>query len=159
MESERNQNFSSTIYNNLKVFSDGGARGNPGPAASAFVVKDFQNNIIFKNAKKIGNTTNNIAEYTAVVMAMDWLVENKKENLAVNFFLDSQLVVNQLKGLFKIKNENLRRLVLLIKQQEVKLKGQVTYQHIPREKNKEADLLVNKALDSPHDFPGFTSNS
>lgn len=145
--------------NSLKVFSDGGARGNPGPAASAFVVKDFQDNIIYKSGKTIGNTTNNIAEYTGVKMAMDWLVENNKENFKINFFLDSQLVVNQLKGLFKIKNENLRRLVLLIKQQEVKLKGQVTYQHIPREKNKEADLLVNKALDSPHDFPGFTSNS
>ncbi|OGY08100.1 MAG: hypothetical protein A2782_03745 [Candidatus Blackburnbacteria bacterium RIFCSPHIGHO2_01_FULL_43_15b] len=134
--------------NSLKVFSDGGARGNPGPAASAFLVKDCDNNIIFQSAKKIGYTTNNVAEYTAVKMAMDWLVENNKENFSINFFLDSQLVVNQLKGLFKIKNENLKRLVLLIKAQETRFKAGVTYQHIPREENKEADLLVNKALDN-----------
>ncbi|MBI2590372.1 MAG: ribonuclease HI family protein [Candidatus Blackburnbacteria bacterium] len=133
--------------NSLKVFSDGGARGNPGPAASAFVVKDFQDNIIYKSGKTIGNTTNNIAEYTGVKMAMDWLVENNKENFKINFFLDSQLVVNQLKGLFKIKNENLRKIVLSIKVLENKLKAGVTYQHIPREQNKEADLLVNMALD------------
>lgn len=135
------------LNESLKIFTDGGARGNPGPAASAFVVKDASNKTVYQNAKVIGNTTNNVAEYTAVEMAMDWLIKNQKENLLVNFFLDSQLVVNQLKGIYKIKNKTLQELVLSIKRQEKKLMCGVIYQHIPRENNKEADLLVNKVLD------------
>lgn len=129
----------------MKVYCDGGARGNPGPAASAFIVKDESDCVVYQEAKKLGHATNNVAEYTAVKMALDWL--SQESPTMASFYLDSLLVVNQLNGIFKIKNETLGRIALKIKQLENKL-GKVTYQHIPREKNKLADSLVNRALDN-----------
>ncbi len=141
--------------NKLTVFADGGARGNPGPSAWAFVVKNPNNDILVEKAGFFGNATNNVAEYKAVLAAFSWLVANKslvKHIEEIVFFLDSQLVVNQLSGSFKIKNENLRKLVIEIKKLEAELKIfianlQVIYNHIPREENKHADSLLNKALD------------
>ncbi|KKQ24896.1 MAG: ribonuclease HI, ribonuclease HI, partial [Microgenomates group bacterium GW2011_GWC1_37_12b] len=89
----------------IKIFTDGGSRGNPGPAASAFVV--FENNkILTKEGKFLGNATNNIAEYSALLLAVEWLNKNKlTEN--IKFFLDSELIVKQLNKTYKIKNKNL----------------------------------------------------
>lgn len=129
----------------IEVFTDGGARGNPGPAAYGFVV--FINGKIQKEAGAyIGIATNNIAEYTAVVKALEYLSSSyKKEDL--NFYLDSNLVVSQLSGLFKIKNAKLMDLVFKVRGLETAF-GRVRYSHIPRGKNKEADRLVNLALDN-----------
>lgn len=133
----------------LKIYSDGGARGNPGPGASAFVVEK-EGRVIHREGKYLGKTTNNLAEYSGALMGVGWLEKNIsdfKNIKKVNYFLDSELVVNQLSGKFKIKNENLRNLFYAIKEIEKRIPLKIFYHAIPREKNKLADLLVNKTLD------------
>jgi len=132
----------------LNVFCDGGARGNPGPAATGFLIKDQKGKILEKTGKFIGQTTNNVAEYQAVIEALKWLKDNFRLTISsYQFFLDSKLIVNQLNGLFKIKNGKLRELVVEIRQLEQRVGGNVSYQFIKREKNQEADQLVNQVLD------------
>lgn len=129
----------------IKVFCDGGARGNPGPAAYGFVVKNNDETVKSRGGY-IGIATNNIAEYTAIVEALKYL----KENFAgqrLYFFLDSLLAASQLSGVYKVKNANISQLVFTIRELENNFSG-ISYKHIPREQNKEADMLVNQALDS-----------
>lgn len=128
----------------LEIYCDGGARGNPGPAAYGFVVKN-NGQIIREQKEFIGIATNNVAEYTSVIAALKWLAKSYVGQ-DLNFFLDSQLVASQLSGLFKIKNSTIRNLVFEIQTLESEF-AQIRYTHIPREKNKEADRLVNQALD------------
>ena len=128
----------------IKVFCDGGSRSNPGPAAYGFVVYDDQK-IIHKGKGYIGIATNNFAEYTAVIQALLWLAGNFKGK-DLNFYLDSNLVVSQLRGLFKIKSASLRELIFKIRSMETTF-GKISYWHIPRDQNQEADKLVNLALD------------
>jgi len=128
----------------LKVYCDGGARGNPGPAAYGFVVKD-KNRTFKEGSGYIGNTTNNVAEYTAIVKALDWLKENHKGK-DLDFYLDSQLAASQLSGIYKVKNPNMRNFLVEIRILESNF-GQISYNHIPRADNAEADRLVNEALD------------
>lgn len=132
------------------IFTDGGARGNPGPAAVGFLVKNEKREKIYQEGKYIGRATNNVAEYRAVLAALEWLAENKQKlgtDLNLTFFLDSNLVVNQLNGLFKIKNTNLRNLIIQVRQLEKGLAQRIIYRHVMRKKNREADKLVNQALD------------
>lgn len=131
----------------LRVYCDGGARGNPGPAASAFIVVSPDGKILVKKGVFIGETTNNIAEYKAVLFALEWLLDSRYSGEVI-FFLDSQLVVNQMTGKFKIKNKNLLDIVFKIKSLEKKFKGKIFYKSIPREQNKITDLLVNKTLNT-----------
>lgn len=128
----------------INIFCDGGARGNPGPAAYGFVVK-LDSQTIKEEGKTLGIATNNFAEYTAVIKALSWLSE-EYHGQDLNFFLDSKLVVSQLSGLYKIKSAQIRSLVFEVKALENQF-GQIKYTHIPREKNKEADRMVNMALD------------
>ncbi len=129
----------------LKINCDGGARGNPGPAAYGFVVKDGPK-LLKEGAGYIGKTTNNVAEYTAVVEALNWL-KKEKPKADLTFFLDSQLVVSQLNGIFKVKDAKIRELVLKVRELESAF-NKIMYYHIPREENKDADRLVNRALDT-----------
>jgi len=129
----------------MQIFTDGGSRGNPGQAAYGFVVKE-DDKTIKKGFGAIGIATNNTAEYTAVIEALKFL-ENEKVSQELNFFIDSLLVVSQLSGKFKVKNASIRDLVLKVKELEASFK-KITYTHIPREENKEADALVNLALDN-----------
>jgi len=133
------------------VYCDGGARSNPGPAAVGFLVKNNQGKVIVRKGKYIGKATNNVAEYKAVEEALNWLVDNLSSisfpPAKVQFYLDSRLVVNQLNGKFRVKNSNLQLLVIKIKGLENQLQPAVFYSYIPRQKNKEADSLVNQALD------------
>lgn len=139
---------------NLLIYTDGGARGNPGRAAVGVAVKD-ENGLMIKGIfRRIGETTNNVAEYTAVVEALEWLKNEEAIKLLsyraieqINFFLDSKLVVNQLNGLFKMKDEKLRMLLLKVRELEQEIKIPIYYNLIPREQNWEADRLVNQALD------------
>lgn len=137
----------------LNIFTDGGSRGNPGPAAVGIVIKDAANKIQHSFGQTIGTATNNIAEYQAVIIALQWLIDNKKKlvNLSgecrINFFLDSTLVVNQLNGLWKIKDSHLRQKVILIRQLEASLNAGISYTAISRSQNSAADLQVNLALD------------
>lgn len=133
----------------ISIYCDGGSRGNPGPAASAFIIKNPNNEIIYQNGKYLGITTNNEAEYQAVVLALEYLSKNPMSvELKVNFYLDSVLVVSQINGIFKIKKSNLRNLLLKIRQLESEIKSEIVYSQIPREKNWEADLIVNQTLDT-----------
>jgi len=127
---------------NLEIYCDGGARGNPGPAASAFVVYENKK-VVHKEGKYLGIATNNVAEYTAVIMALTWLTGSAD----VIFYLDSELVVKQLTGLFKIKNEKLRELAIKVKTLEKNFTGEIVYKNLRREKNSVADSLVNETLD------------
>lgn len=136
----------------LDIFCDGGARGNPGPAAVGVVIKWKMEKGIWKMekfGKKIGRATNNVAEYKAVIEALKWLIKNKNiigKPLTINIFLDSRLVINQLNGFFKIKNSNIRELILAIRGLEQEVGGKIFYSFIPREKNRLADTLVNQSL-------------
>jgi ribonuclease HI len=131
----------------IEIFTDGGARGNPGPAAIGIIIKSDKK-VIYKKGEFIGEATNNFAEYTAVAKALKWLIDNVNSQFSlVSCYLDSQLVVQQLSGNWKIKNPILKKLFLEIKNLEQKIKAPVYYQQISRNKNIRADALVNLALD------------
>ncbi len=139
----------------ITIYSDGGSRGNPGPAAIGFAI--YKNHdLLIQEGKCIGQATNNTAEYVALRNALRaCMVYYKTLVKPVPFkivcFLDSELVVKQLKGEYKVKQAHLSRLISEIKTiiQELKqLKlNSVSFNHIPRDKNKLADKLVNQALD------------
>jgi len=138
------------VIKNIKVFTDGGARGNPGPSAIGVYAEDEEGKMVAGFGKKIGIATNNVAEYSAVIEALDWIIENKKEfdhDAKIHFFLDSKLVCSQIIGIFKVKNSNLRNLLLSIRDREAQISFPIYYNHIPREKNTKADKFVNDALD------------
>jgi ribonuclease HI len=133
------------------MYSDGGSRGNPGPAACGVVIFEGDKEIKRLN-KTIGNTTNNQAEYQALEMGLEWISinchpEGTKGSLIV-CKLDSELVVKQLNGEYKLKNEELKPWFAKIRNLVIELGGGVTFSHIPREQNKIADSLVNEALDT-----------
>lgn len=130
------------------IHTDGGARGNPGPAAIGVVI--HKNGKHFHHfGKTIGETTNNVAEYTAVTEAFRYL---KSQNISTSshllFVLDSKLVVNQLNCLYKIKDAKLRELCFQIRQWEQEVGEEIVYTRVPREQNREADFLVNQHLDN-----------
>ncbi len=130
------------------IHTDGGSRGNPGPAAIGIVVSRDKD-VIFEKSATIGNTTNNIAEYTAVLEALKHLSSQVSEKIdSVSFCLDSLLVVEQLNGNYKIKNTGLLPLYNEIQKLRSSLSYSVTFQYVPRAQNAHADALVNQALDS-----------
>jgi len=130
---------------NIEIYTDGGSRGNPGQAAYGFVVSK-NGNKIYEEGGKLGIQTNNYAEYTAVIKALDWIRNNISNSSKIDLYCDSLLVASQLSGKYKIKNPVIKQLVKKVKGIESFL-GKVTYFHVPREKNWEADRLVNEALD------------
>jgi ribonuclease HI len=133
---------------NLKIFTDGGARGNPGPAGIGVVVKNGAK-VIFQASKFIGKATNNVAEYQAMILALDWLLENEKKLCAdrVDFYFDSELLTNQMNGSYRVKAPHLKDLYLQAKKKEAVLSCSVFYNSLPREMNSEADGLANQAMD------------
>jgi len=128
----------------VKVFADGGSRGNPGPSASGFIIMDMEDNILIDRGVYLGVTTNNQAEYTALKLALEEC--HKMEAQEVEVYMDSLLVINQLKGIFKVKNRDLWPIHDNIKQIAKNFKH-INYSHVPREFNKLADAAVNKAMD------------
>ncbi|KKS94162.1 MAG: ribonuclease HI [Candidatus Collierbacteria bacterium GW2011_GWC2_43_12] len=136
----------------LEINTDGGSRGNPGQAAIGVVAKD-EGKEVFTLSEKIGETTNNVAEYTAVLRALETISESNIPSEKIRFILDSELIVRQITGLYKVKQPHLKELknkiVELIKQlRDRGLIKLMAFSTVPREKNKEADQLVNDALDS-----------
>lgn len=133
----------------ILIHTDGGSRGNPGQAAIGVFIED-ENKTLAKIGKKIGVTTNNVAEYKAVLEALSWILENKDlvKGAKIKFFIDSQLIYSQIIGTYKIKNENLRVILFEIRKKEAEINSEIIYNHIPREENKKADTLVNMALDN-----------
>ena len=134
----------------IVVFTDGGARGNPGPAALGVFIQDENGKELTRIGKAIGEATNNVAEYSAIVEGFNWLLENKQRLKIekVNFYMDSQLACSQLNGLYKVKNPKIREFVFEIRQKEVELGAVIIYAHIRREQNTKADFMVNQALDN-----------
>lgn len=134
----------------IKIFTDGGSRGNPGPSAlGVHIAKDDKPLVSF--GKTLGITTNNIAEYSAAVAALSWILEHKDEVDAgeeIYFYADSQLLISQITGIYKIKSAPLRELLFTINRLQGEIGHKVHYRHIPREQNKLADKQVNLALDN-----------
>lgn len=138
------------MKNPLKIFCDGGARGNPGKAAAAFVVEK-DGKIIYSEAAYLGKTTNNAAEYLAVALALKWLVGNPEvgeEVPGIEFALDSELVTKQISGAYRVKNKNLKNIFAEVNTLINQIPGRIIFKNISRAKNKKADFLVNQKLDS-----------
>lgn len=132
---------------NLIIYTDGGARGNPGPAAIGVTISS-DGKTIGEISKKIGETTNNVAEYTAVIEALQWILQSAIRPKEIRFYLDSTLVVNQLNGMFKVKEAHLRELLIRARSLEQETGASIRYEAVRREFNKRADFLVNQALDA-----------
>jgi len=126
------------------LYTDGGARGNPGPAASAFVLEAEDGTTLAARGDAIGVATNNVAEYRAVIAGLERAVELGVSHVEV--VSDSELVVKQMTGEYRIKNKALLELSLEVKELERQI-GSVVYRSVRREHNELADSLVNEALD------------
>lgn len=131
--------------NELWLFTDGGARGNPGPAACAAVLMNPEGEIIEKVGKFLGNTTNNMAEYEGLLLGLELADKHGVQNLKLH--MDSELIVMQMNGAYRVKEPRLKEKWELAKLQKAKF-PQLKIVHVRREKNKEADALVNEVLDS-----------
>jgi ribonuclease HI len=127
-----------------RLFTDGGARGNPGPAASAFVLEAEDGTVLDARAEAIGVATNNVAEYSALVAGLERAAELGLDELEV--VSDSELLVKQMRGEYKVKNAALREL-WDEGQRLARRVGRVEYTAVRREHNELADRLVNEALD------------
>ena len=128
-----------------KLFTDGGSRGNPGPAAYAFVLETEGGTVLDARGETIGTATNNVAEYRGLLAGFEAALERGVEEVEV--ISDSELVVKQMRGEYKVKNETLRELVDEAHALESRFR-RVTYTAVRREHNELADRLVNEALDS-----------
>jgi len=139
-----------TKITEVQLYADGGSRGNPGPSASGFVILDMAGNIVHEQGIYLGITTNNQAEYQALKLGLETAL-NKFQSREVHVYMDSLLVVNQMKRIFKVKNRDLwpvhDAIVKLVSKFE-----KVSFDHVPRELNKLADAEVNKALDAELDI-------
>ena len=128
----------------LTVNVDGGARGNPGPAAIGAVVRDGDGEVVEERSERIGEATNNVAEYRALLLGIELAAEHGAS--AVDLVGDSELIVRQVEGRYKVKDATLRRLHGEVKRALGDFEGW-TIRHVRREKNADADRLVNEALD------------
>lgn len=129
----------------VHVFTDGGARGNPGPAGIGAVVKSEDGLILQEGQAYIGETTNNQAEYRAIILGLNLAKEQGAQK--VHMFMDSELAVKQLNREYKVKNVDLAERFIEVWNLAQGFE-QVTFSHVRRAKNKEADALVNKAIDA-----------
>lgn len=142
--SKTTEDGKSVRLTDAKLYSDGGSRGNPGPSASGYVLYDMNDVVVVKNGIYLGVTTNNQAEYQALKFGLEEAIKYNVVNLHV--YMDSMLVVNQMNGIFQVKNRDLWPIHDTIKQLAKNFKH-ITYTHVPRALNKVADAAVNKALD------------
>ncbi len=133
-----------TGVESVVVHTDGASRGNPGPASIGVVIAREDGRVLLELGEALGETTNNVAEYTAVIRALERAAEMGTRRVRV--MMDSQLVVRQLNGSYRVKHAEMiplyRRVLALIQKFDA-----VTFEHVPREENSEADRLANQALD------------
>lgn len=134
----------------LLLYTDGGSRHNPGPAAIGFILKTENGQVLRKGGKFLGQATNNEAEYRALLEGLRAAQEFRPRQL--DCFLDSSLAVNQLNGKFKVKEARLRELIFAVKKLEAGF-ASIHYHYVPREKNQEADAIVNQILDEQAGHP------
>lgn len=134
------------------LYADGGARGNPGPAGSGAVAFDTASKRVVEVSAYIGIATNNVAEYEALVRGLTALKDAYVEGYFLHYPLlvrmDSKLVIEQLKGAYKVKHPNLIPRYLEVKNLLARYFGQVEFEHVRREFNKDADALANQAMDT-----------
>jgi ribonuclease HI len=134
----------------LFLYTDGGARGNPGPAAIGAVLKNDKKENVKEMGSYIGVGTNNEAEYAALILGLKMAIEKGDtagEGIELECFLDSELIVRQLNGIYKVKNPKMREFFKQVKLLEPKF-SKIEYKHIKRELNTEADAIVNQVLDA-----------
>ena len=131
----------------IVIHTDGASRGNPGPAAIGIVVYSLEGEALYEYGEVIGDNTNNYAEYTAVLRALEMARENAVSSLTLKS--DSQLLVRQLAGEYKVKSETLRPLYLSCMDIKQSI-ASVSFEHVRREYNKKADEMANLALDNPY---------
>ncbi len=133
----------------IQIFTDGGSRGNPGPAGIGVYIVDEKGNELYKLGQRIGVTTNNVAEYKAVIAALTWLTEHPDQlSDPIVFLMDSLLIASQITGVYRAKDPNMASFLATVRELERRIPRLLTYKHIPREQNKQADKLVNLALDN-----------
>jgi ribonuclease HI len=128
-----------------RLFTDGGARGNPGPAAYGFVLEAEDGTVLAADGQAIGVATNNVAEYSGLVAGLRKALELHVPEVEV--VSDSELLVKQMRGEYRVKNETLRALFVEASTLARSLQG-VEYRHVKRAHNELADRLVNEALDA-----------
>lgn len=131
-------------YDSLKLFADGGSRGNPGPSASGFVLLTLDDRVIIQRGIYLGTTTNNQAEYKSLKFGLEEAIKLGAKDVLV--YMDSQLVIRQMLGQYRVKHHDILPLFMEI-QDLLKQFDKVEFNHIPREFNKLADAQVNKSLD------------
>lgn len=138
------------VRHKIIIYTDGGSRGNPGPSALGVVIADDKGKTVKTYAKTLGRKTNNEAEYLAVIFALEKVKalfgKDKIKNMAVEIRTDSELAVKQLTHQYKMEEERLQPLFMKVWNLTIDY-GSVNFIHIPREKNRDADRLVNEALD------------
>ena len=136
--------------NKITIFTDGGSRGNPGPAGIGAVIIGLDGKVLKEVSRFLGKQTNNFAEYEAVIeglQALKKILGSKVKDFDIEVKMDSQLVARQLSGEYQIKEERLFPQFIKIHNMQVKDFPQITFTYIPREENKRADALANKAMD------------
>lgn len=142
----------------ITIYTDGGSRGNPGPAAIGVILTNEKGNVIKEYAEKIGRATNNEAEYEAVIFGLQkaklLFGKRKIKDMEIDVKMDSEFVAKQLNGKYKILDRNIEQLFLKTWNLKVDF-GNVKFTYIPRNKNIEADRLVNQALGSKRTVQGL----
>lgn len=134
----------------INIYTDGGSRGNPGIAGYGVVIYDDQKNILYQEGKFIGTKTNNEAEYSGLIAALEWIKKNQESYSisGLNFFADSQLMIRQLQGLYKVKAPTLLPLFAHSQQLLTQLNLPTKFTDVRRDFNKLADELANRAMDN-----------
>ena len=134
------------------IYADGGSRGNPGPAGSGAIIRNESGETVATVSEYLGVSTNNVAEYTAVLRALEKLaamLESTSKEADVEVRMDSMLVVRQMSGEWKIKHENMKPLAASTNEVIQRFRS-VSFVHVYREDNKDADKLANEAMDRGH---------
>lgn len=131
----------------IKVYTDGTSRGNPGKAGIGIVIKDGSDNIITTHKEYLGRESNNSSEYKALIKSIDIIKNIKQDFNTIHFFSDSELIVKQITGKYKVKKPKLIKLSLNFWKSINNLKKKFKILHIDRDKNKFADKLANEAID------------
>lgn len=135
----------------ILIYTDGGARGNPGPAAIGAVIQDRKGEVVAEISEYIGEATNNIAEYEALIRALQTakkLFGESLRNMNIEVRMDSELIVRQLAGVYKVKEPGLKEKFAIVARLRLEDAPNTVFTHVRREQNAHADKLVNQALDA-----------
>ncbi len=133
----------------VNIYTDGGSRGNPGISGYGLVIYDDQKTLIYQESKFLGIKTNNEAEYSGIIAALEWVKKNQSayQITQLNFFADSQLMIRQLQGVYKVKAPTLLPLFSRAQQLLLQINLPAKFTDVRREFNKLADELANQAMD------------